>query len=247
MARAVRGRAALAVVGDRDTKVVGRVRDRDRGGGALARVLHDVGQRLLDDAVRRKVDAGRHRAGLALDRQLDREPGLPHLLDQSLEVGQTGLRRCPAVPGIGVGVAQHRQQPAHVGQGGRVGLLDRVERATDGILVATDHGSPTAGLQDRHRDGVRHHVVQLTGDPRSFPCDGMLAFDEECLLPLAPQPDRDTCRPRRTDEQGGEADVFRADGCSLGVCIPQRKATMYASTSTPPTHPAVPRLHRPSE
>ena len=55
-------------------------------------VLHHVGERLLDDPVRRDVDRGRQQDRLAGDRGRHLEPGGPDRGDELLEPGQARLR-----------------------------------------------------------------------------------------------------------------------------------------------------------
>ncbi len=56
-------------------------------------VLERVGQRLLDDPVRRDVHAGRQRPGLTRDAYVDRQAGERDPVDQRARPAQTGLRR----------------------------------------------------------------------------------------------------------------------------------------------------------
>ena len=81
-----------------------------RGAGVLER----VGQRLLDDAVGGEVDARRQRPRLALDAQLDREPG-----GAALGRRARRARRAPAAGASSaavVGRAQHAEHPAQLGE-----------------------------------------------------------------------------------------------------------------------------------
>ena len=71
-----------------------------------SRVLERVGQRLLHDPVGGEVDAGRQQPRLALDRKLDGQTDLTHLIDERLELAEAGLRpEC----GFGVGAAQQAE------------------------------------------------------------------------------------------------------------------------------------------
>ena len=56
-------------------------------------VLAHVGERLLDDAEGRQVEALGELARLALDREADVEARGARLLEEPVEVGQTRLRR----------------------------------------------------------------------------------------------------------------------------------------------------------
>src|SRR5680860_1853230 len=67
--------AHLAVVGDDDVEGLAAVADTHRR-HCRSGVLEDIGQRLLDDSVRRQVDAGWNLVPVACDRQLDGEPGV---------------------------------------------------------------------------------------------------------------------------------------------------------------------------
>ena len=83
--------AADAVVCDLELHESVDIPDYDVGVRAL-RVLERVRQPLLDDAVRREVDAGREVRALALDVQGHGQARLLDLRDQPVEVLQPGLR-----------------------------------------------------------------------------------------------------------------------------------------------------------
>ena len=84
---AVARERAAAVIADVDHDPRGLVGERDFGGRA-SRVAHDVGQRFLDDAVRRQVDGGGKRARRTEDRRLGRHAGLAGRLHQDVELRQ---------------------------------------------------------------------------------------------------------------------------------------------------------------
>ena len=89
--------ARTAVVDDLHLERVGLVADRDRGPG-VDRVLERVGERLLDDPVRRQLHARVQRPRLADHRQLRPEAGRPHLLEQLAQAVEAGHRRRHRVP-----------------------------------------------------------------------------------------------------------------------------------------------------
>ncbi len=92
VAAAVARVVAVAVVGHFDLDILSGVPDGDprvRRAGVLERVR----QRLLDDPVRREVDARRELDGRPLDRQLDRQARLAHLLDEFGQRADPRLRR----------------------------------------------------------------------------------------------------------------------------------------------------------
>ncbi|MDP9136066.1 MAG: hypothetical protein M3N56_14705 [Actinomycetota bacterium] len=107
----VRRRRAAAVVGDLKFELGCAVADDDAS-ARRAGVLERVGERLLDDPVGGQVDARSQRDGLALEPQLDRQPGAGHLLGENVEVAQARQRRHRDLV---VGAAQHPEQAPHLG------------------------------------------------------------------------------------------------------------------------------------
>src|SRR4029453_9748360 len=95
-------------------------RELDRGGpgadGHARRrswgVLDHVGQGLLDDAKRRQVNALRQWAGIALDRELDRQAGRARALEQAVELPEPRLRS--ALCAVVVASAQEFERAVHL-------------------------------------------------------------------------------------------------------------------------------------
>jgi hypothetical protein len=130
-----------------------------RGAGVLER----VGQRLLDDPVRREVDAGGHGPSLAEHAHLDRQPGRARAFDQGVELGQRRLRRKRAR--LALAAVQQAEQAAHLDQRGAARVLDLRGGLRGAVGIAVDDPPRAAGLDDHHRDAVRDDVVHLARDP----------------------------------------------------------------------------------
>jgi hypothetical protein len=136
-----------------------------------------VGQRLLHYSEGRQLDARIER----LDRTADDEayasrPGVAHLVQEIGQLPQAGL----GPPGRLAGriLPQYAQQPPHLGERG-------TRSVTDGGQPPSALGRQSGrcepgrlGLQRDHRDVVRHHVVQFSGDAGAFAAGGVL--DEGC-------------------------------------------------------------------
>ncbi len=225
-------------------------------GASRRRVLDDVGQRLLHDPVRRQVDARRQLAGAADGLDLDRDPGLAHVAEQVVEPGEGRLRR--VLVDLVLGVAEHREQPAHVAERRGVGALDRVQRLADRGRVGVEGAPGAAGLEHGHRDRVRDDVVELAGDAGPLLGDGasgellLLGLQPGVLgvqhaLALAAQPDGQPGGPRGADEAEQVGDVTQ-----VGVrepLAPRRRRTSpsrRAGRPRPATSPR-PRACRPRE
>jgi len=100
-----------AVVGDLQLELVGPVAHGDLRANP-AGVLARVGQRLLDDATGRQVDARRQRPRVALGHELDGQLATARLLDELRQAVRPGLRherRDGALP------AKHAERAAHLG------------------------------------------------------------------------------------------------------------------------------------
>ena len=100
-------------------------------------------------------------------------------------VGEPG-RRC--VVALAVAVAQHAEQPAHLGEraAGRGG--DGVERGTGLVGPVGEHVGADTGLHGDHRHRVGDDVVQFLGDPQALlgeHAGRALALDVGPLLGLA--------------------------------------------------------------
>ena len=76
---------------------------------------------------------------------------------------------------LGLGVlAQHAEQPPHLGQRRAGGVADRGQPLRAGRGHARRGQPGGLGLHGDHRDVVRHDVVQLAGDPRALPARRVL-------------------------------------------------------------------------
>ena len=93
---------------------------------------------------------------------------LPGRVEQFVELAQARLGLPVRHTGLGV-LAEHAEQPPHLGQRGPGGVADRRQPLRPG------RGHPRGGqpgglrLHGDHGDVVRHHVVQLAGDAGAFP------------------------------------------------------------------------------
>ena len=156
-------RAAPAVIGDLDDQLVIGVLDAHLT-ACGSRVRHHVGDRLLDDPVRGQLDVGRQRPAGTPPRHRYADPGIAGQGRQLADVGQAGRRgrRQRAA----VGLPEPGQHPPQAGQGVPAGALDHAQRgAGHGRLVIDDQRAGT-GLDGDDPDAVRHHVVQVAGDPQ---------------------------------------------------------------------------------
>ena len=112
---------------------------------------------------------------LAVDPELHRQASLADLRHERGQIGQRRLRREP-VGGVG---PQHADQPAHLGERAAPDLLDGLQHLA-GRAVRQDAPLGT-GLDDHHRDAVRHRVVQFPCDPGALLDDRLAGGD----VPLA--------------------------------------------------------------
>src|SRR5439155_11964466 len=94
-----------------------------------------VGQRLLHDPERGEVDPGRQIDRIALDAEVDGEPGVADLLEQLLDPGEPRLWR---ELGPVLGAAQHAEQAAHLRERLPAGLLDGLERLALALLLGRE-------------------------------------------------------------------------------------------------------------
>nr|WP_245993132.1 hypothetical protein [Xylanimonas allomyrinae] len=145
-------------VRDGQPQVAGQVLDqqvRARAGAVLVR----VGQRLLDDAQRCRVDGAGQLARRALDAHRDGEPVDGEPAHDVVELGEPGRaqRGC-------VGVAQRRHEVADLGEHGPGGSADRAERALGVVGPRADRGRRRPRVQVDDGDLVGDDVVQVAGD-----------------------------------------------------------------------------------
>ena len=127
-------------------------------------VLERVRERLLDDPVRRQVEARRQRRRLALERELDRQPGRAHLLDERVELARG---RAAARARRRSSRAQHAEQPPHARRApARPVALDRAQRVARPRRVALEQRRSAASAWTTITlTRVRDDVVQLARDP----------------------------------------------------------------------------------
>src|SRR5690606_35385884 len=146
---------AAPVVGDLEgQRGVGPLYE-ERHGRVGPRVLHDVGEGLLADAVRREPDPGWEGTRCAHPYERHVEPARAHLLDERLEVPRTGLGGERAVVArLAVVLAQHPEEAAHVGERGAARLGDRLEREGRGGGVLRARVPAAVGLGDHDGEGV---------------------------------------------------------------------------------------------
>ncbi len=193
---------AGAVVEDLDlepVRAVGDAHGRRPGPG----VLHHVGERLLDDPVRRDVDRGRQRHRLAGDRGRHLEPGGTDRGDELLEPVQARLRGESLVVRR-VRVPEQPQHPAHLLEPPARGLLDRGQAVPGALGVAVEHVAGAARLHHDGRQAVRHDVVQLAGDPGALGRDRLGGVLVPRLVqgprPFVAHPDDATDQPHRAEQ-----------------------------------------------
>ena len=240
-----------ALVGDLDVDGARLVRDAHPGTGA-AGVLERVGERLLDDPVGGQLDARIDWWTLALHRQLDREAGGAHLLDQATETLEAGHRLARRVVGGRVlrvaWRAQDPEHPAHVGQRLAAGPVDGLERRASAFRSPIERGQSRTGLDDDHADVMGHDVMQLPGDPFAFVVDGppraLLALrllEARVLLdrrgvsasrpgPVAERQDDDDGQHRR--EETGHGNLGCPDDLTKITAVNEAAATRPAATET---------------
>src|SRR6478735_2586022 len=170
VACAVAGGLGASVVGDLDLDLVLAPADGDPC-PRRARVLERVRERLLDHAVRRKVDARCELPRLPLDGELGRGAGFADGPDEHVHGahrglgGKVGHRPLPA---------QEPDQAPHLGQRLAAGGLDRLQRKPLALLPGLQEPPDGARLHRHHGDGVRDHVVELPRDARPLLGDGAL-------------------------------------------------------------------------
>ena len=159
------------------------VPDVDLGSGARC-VLERVGQRLLDDPVRRDVDPGRQRPRLAGD---GRSTGRPANATRSTSASSR-LR-----PGCGRQVVLARAVRARAGRAGAAARSSRRGRSTRPPAARPprrserrEHLPRRARLDDHQADVVADDVVQLAGDPAAF---GLDRGPDRRISGLVQQPD----------------------------------------------------------
>src|SRR3954470_22139345 len=150
-----------AVVVDLEPQRLGFVDDDDpcgRGAGVLER----VGERFLDDAIGRELDAGRQRLGFAVDDEVGGQAGPPQLFGERREVGQAGLG-CERGRALWL-LVHDADEATHVGQRLVAGLLDDQQRLARAARVDVEQQARRPALNGHDGHAVRDHVVQVAGD-----------------------------------------------------------------------------------
>src|SRR5881409_1550638 len=102
-------------------------------------------QPLLDDPVGGQVDPLWHRPRLALDMEVDVEPGLTDLVEQPVEVREARLRGERRRRRLAFG-AEHPEHAAHLGESRAPDLLDDEQRLALARLVVVQKPPDAAGL-----------------------------------------------------------------------------------------------------
>jgi hypothetical protein len=148
-----------AVIEDLDAELVGSAADLDPGARARPGVLERVGQSFLDDAIGGEVDALWQLVRFTFDRQLHRQAGLAHLVDEAVDLAEAGLR--PEVFGLALFGSQDAQQAFDIGQRLTSRGLYRGQRVArrSGLLV--EDALRGARLQHDHVERVTHDIVKF--------------------------------------------------------------------------------------
>ena len=131
------------------------------GAGTGTGVLEHVGERLLDDAVREQVDAGRKLPRQPVRRQRDVQARPAGLLDEPGEIREAGLGAQPVEAGLR---SEDPEQVAQLVQRLASGLLHRRHRPQGALGVLGGHGLGRARLHRHQAHPVGDHVVQLARD-----------------------------------------------------------------------------------
>ncbi len=124
-------------------------------------MLERVGQSLLHDPVGGQIDSRCEGGGLTLDEEANRQPRLPYLLDQVVQLSEARLR-CQLR--LALGVAEQAEQPAQLHQRLAAGGLDRAEQVARGPFLAVEHALDCLRLDDHDAHAVGDHVVELACD-----------------------------------------------------------------------------------
>jgi hypothetical protein len=148
-------------------------------------VARDVDERLLDDAKRGGVDAGRQVDRVAAHLELDGQPARAHARHQRADPLQRGLR---GQRQLLVAAAQDAEQAAQLAERLAAGVLDRGDGGAGALGVGRHGALGSRGLDEHHRDVVGDDVVQLARDSgalaqhRGRLARGAVALDLASLL-----------------------------------------------------------------
>jgi hypothetical protein len=132
-------------------------------------VAQRVGQPLLDDPERIGIRASRQTLGAAVSGQLDGEAGGASALHQGRYPVETSFGVHP----ITVCVSKHVQHPVQLDERVAAGVGDRGEVPIGGRRVSGYDRLACLCLDGDQGDGVRDHVVQLSGDPPALGLHGL--------------------------------------------------------------------------
>src|SRR5207237_513221 len=149
--------SAAAVVAHRQLDLPVAVADEHLG-VLRARVLERVRESFLDEPVGGEVDAGRKLLRIALDPQVDGEPGLARVLDELVEVGEARLR---SKRGRLLGAPQHADHPPHLRERLASRLLADEQRLPFLPLVDPQEAPRPRRLHGHDADAVSDAVVHL--------------------------------------------------------------------------------------
>ena len=160
--------AVMAVINDFHVDLARAVGDGDLRGRAA--MLEGVGERFLDDAVRRQVDRDGGFGGFTCFRDGHLQAGLVDLGHENGQVGQTRSRGQDCV-GFTF-LPQYAQETAHLGQRRPAGGLDRGQCPAGLFGLRVDDVMADPRLDRDHAHGVGDDVVKLTGNAQSLLDDG---------------------------------------------------------------------------
>ena len=145
--------------------------DCHRYAGLRRRSVPDhVGERLLNNPVRRQRDTVRDARQITLGVDLHGHPRCRHLRDQLVDVLETRCRverRSGVVP-----VAQHRDESAQLGQCVAARPLDDLECTPRRGRVLVGREPATAGVHRDHAHTVGHDIVQFAGNANALGRNG---------------------------------------------------------------------------
>ena len=149
---------------DRHDEVVGIPVQHDRGAGRRG-VAHDVGERLLHDAVGGRLDGARRQVARRGGRRArPRGPRPDPLRGERRQLRELRLRRERCGRGRRLVAAQERQHAAHLVEPGGAERADVRERLAGPLGLAVEEVQTHAGLHRDLAQRMGEHVVQLAGD-----------------------------------------------------------------------------------
>jgi hypothetical protein len=179
-------------------------------------VLGGVGERLLEDAVRRLVETGRKRPPRPARADADGEAGGAVSLDERLEGGEPERRlHCSACVFSEIVLAQSSDELVDLTERLARHLLDRLERGLRALRVLLIEQPCRARLNEDDVDRVAGRVVEVARDAGAFLRSGEAALAlgftlgaTKLLLevgdPCAPLADSVADHPRPTPDEGAE-------------------------------------------